>query len=131
MSHDSQNILVSTAWVADRLAEPTLCVLDASWYLPAQARNPKAEYEASPRSRGPLFRYRHDLLIPRATFPTCYRAPRPSLPRRDISALATTIMIVVYDGSGLMSAARVWWMFRAFGHRAVAVMDGGFPQVAR
>jgi thiosulfate/3-mercaptopyruvate sulfurtransferase len=36
--------------------------------------------------------------------------------------------IVVYDQHGLMSAARVWWMFRVFGHRDVAVLDGGLPK---
>jgi len=36
--------------------------------------------------------------------------------------------IVVYDGSGLSSAARVWWMFKAFGHDDVAVLDGGLPR---
>jgi thiosulfate/3-mercaptopyruvate sulfurtransferase len=35
-------------------------------------------------------------------------------------------ILVVYDGSGTnLSAARVWWMFRVFGHRRVAVLDGG------
>jgi thiosulfate/3-mercaptopyruvate sulfurtransferase len=34
--------------------------------------------------------------------------------------------VVVYDGSGTnMSAPRAWWMFRAFGHERVAVLDGG------
>ena len=35
---------------------------------------------------------------------------------------------MVYDGSGLYSAARVWWTFRAFGHENVAVLDGGLPK---
>jgi thiosulfate/3-mercaptopyruvate sulfurtransferase len=33
--------------------------------------------------------------------------------------------VVVYDARGVVSAARVWWTFRAFGHDRVAVLDGG------
>jgi len=36
--------------------------------------------------------------------------------------------IVVYDGDGLISAARVWWMFHLFGHDDVAILDGGLPK---
>jgi thiosulfate/3-mercaptopyruvate sulfurtransferase len=36
--------------------------------------------------------------------------------------------VVVYDTVGLFSAARVWWMFRVFGHHDVAVLDGGLPK---
>jgi thiosulfate/3-mercaptopyruvate sulfurtransferase len=36
--------------------------------------------------------------------------------------------IVVYDAQGMMSAARVWWMFRIFGAREVAILDGGLPK---
>jgi thiosulfate/3-mercaptopyruvate sulfurtransferase len=36
--------------------------------------------------------------------------------------------IVVYDGAGLFSAARVWWMFRTFGKTDVVILDGGFPK---
>jgi thiosulfate/3-mercaptopyruvate sulfurtransferase len=40
--------------------------------------------------------------------------------------------IVVYDGSGVnLSAPRVWWTFRTFGHRRVAVLDGGMPKWRR
>src|SRR4029453_7697175 len=33
--------------------------------------------------------------------------------------------VIVYDVRGTVSAARVWWTFRAFGHQRVAVLDGG------
>jgi thiosulfate/3-mercaptopyruvate sulfurtransferase len=36
--------------------------------------------------------------------------------------------IVVYDGSGLFSAPRVWWMFRLFGASNVYLLDGGLPK---
>jgi thiosulfate/3-mercaptopyruvate sulfurtransferase len=36
--------------------------------------------------------------------------------------------VVVYDVRGVVSAARVWWSFRAFGHDAVAVLDGGLKK---
>ena len=36
--------------------------------------------------------------------------------------------VIVYDAAGLFSAARVWWMFRVFGHDDVAVLDGGLPK---
>jgi thiosulfate/3-mercaptopyruvate sulfurtransferase len=36
--------------------------------------------------------------------------------------------IVVYDTSGIFSAARVWWTFRAMGHRDVAVLNGGLKK---
>ena len=37
--------------------------------------------------------------------------------------------IVVYDANGGgMAACRVWWMFRAFCHDKVAVLDGGLTK---
>jgi thiosulfate/3-mercaptopyruvate sulfurtransferase len=40
-------------------------------------------------------------------------------------------LIVVYDGAGMYSAPRAWWMLRAMGHEDVAVLDGGFPKWKR
>eukprot|EP01018_Ginkgo_biloba_P030619 Gb_17425 [translate_table: standard] len=36
--------------------------------------------------------------------------------------------VIIYDGKGIFSAARAWWMFRVFGHERVWVLDGGLPQ---
>lgn len=35
-------------------------------------------------------------------------------------------IIVVYDDKGIYSSARVWWLFKAFGYKNVAVLNGGF-----
>jgi thiosulfate/3-mercaptopyruvate sulfurtransferase len=40
-------------------------------------------------------------------------------------------LIVVYDGAGIFSAARAWWMLLAMGHREVSVLNGGFPKWRR
>ena len=36
--------------------------------------------------------------------------------------------VIVYDGSGMFSAARVWWLFKMMGHKNIAVLDGGLPK---
>jgi thiosulfate/3-mercaptopyruvate sulfurtransferase len=36
--------------------------------------------------------------------------------------------VIVYDGAGLVSAARVWWLFKLMGQPNVAVLDGGLPK---
>jgi thiosulfate/3-mercaptopyruvate sulfurtransferase len=41
--------------------------------------------------------------------------------------IKNTDFIVIYDTQGLFTAARVWWLFRLFGHERVAIMEGGLP----
>jgi len=41
--------------------------------------------------------------------------------------IAPSTRVIVYDASanGIVSAARIWWMFRLFGHDRVSVLSGG------
>lgn len=42
--------------------------------------------------------------------------------------IENTDELVIYDDTGIaFAAARVWWMFRAFGHDRVRVLNGGLP----
>ena len=124
--HEALPPLVSAEWLAARLGRPGLRVLDASWYLPAAARDPAAEF-AEAHIPGALF-FDLDASSDRGS-----RLPH-MLPEETVFArrmsdlgLADADDLVVYDGSGTnVSAARAWWTFRVFGHPRVAVLDGGF-----
>ena len=39
--------VVSADWLQERLGKPGLSIVDGSWYLPAQKRDPLAEYDAA------------------------------------------------------------------------------------
>ncbi len=117
---------VSTGWLAERLGSLGLAVLDGSWYLPTAARNPEKEFRAGHIPGARFFDL--DQTSDPAT-PLPHMLPSAAQFTRQMRALGIRRdqAIVVYDGSGAnLSAARVWWMFRAFGHSAVAVLDGGF-----
>ncbi len=118
--------LVSTEWLGSRLGASDIRIVDGSWYLPSDNRDAAHEYEAA-HIPGAVF-FDLDASSDRST-PLPHMLP----PAVDFAARMSALGlddasdIVVYDGSGTnLSAARVWWMFRVFGHRSVAVLDGGF-----
>ena len=120
--------LVSADWLADRLRDPSLRVVDASWYLPTTGRDARAEYLAG-HLPGAVF-FDIDAISDRGS-PLPHMLPPPGQFAEHVAALGIGDGddVVVYDGSGAnLSAARVWWMFRAFGHERVAVLDGGLPK---
>jgi thiosulfate/3-mercaptopyruvate sulfurtransferase len=122
------NTLISTDWLADHLND--VRVLDASWYMPADRRDAKAEFEAG-HIPGAVF-YDLDALSDHAT-DLPHMLPPPGIFARDMGALGVgdDDMVVIYDGAGLFSAARVWWMLRAMGHDNAVVLDGGLPKWKR
>ena len=118
--------LVSTNWLAARLGRPGLRVVDGSVYLPTSGRNPAAEY-ADAHIPGAVF-FDVDATSD-ASSPLPHMLPPAEAFARRMAALGLDDAddIVVYDGSGVnLSAPRVWWTFRTFGHPRVAVLDGGF-----
>ena len=120
--------VVSTGWLAERIGRPDLVVVDASWYLPAMARDHRAEYQST-HLPGAVFWDLDQLSDPDSSLP--HMLPPPELAARQIGALGIgdDDTVVVYDGSGTnLSAPRVWWQLRVLGHDAVAVLDGGLPK---
>jgi thiosulfate/3-mercaptopyruvate sulfurtransferase len=121
----SSQWLKTTEWLAGELGKPNV-VVDASYYLPTQKRDPKAEYLSS-HIPGAVF---FDLnAIADASTDLPHMLPGPDQFGAAVGALgiAETDTIVVYDATGLYSAPRVWWSFRIFGAKNAFVLDGGFP----
>jgi thiosulfate/3-mercaptopyruvate sulfurtransferase len=116
--------VVTTEWLSKHLTDPDLRVVDGTWHMPQAKRDPRAEFEAA-HIPGAVF-FDIDAIADRTT-----SLPH-MLPSAEAFAAAVGALgigsgdrVVVYDVRGVVSAARVWWTFRAFGHDAVAVLDGG------
>ena len=119
------NALVSTGWLAERLGDPRVRPVDASWYLPAAGRNARAEY-ATAHVPGAVY-FDLDAVSDRtSSLPHMLPGAAEFAAAMGALGLSDDDLLVVYDGSGTnLSAARAWWMFRAFGHEQVALLDGG------
>lgn len=130
MSYANPDALVSTEWLADHLGAPDVRVVDGSWYLPAQKRDPKAEFAAG-HIPGAVYFDIDDISDTASPLPHMLPSAEKFAARVRKLGLGDGCRIVVYDGVGLFSAPRVWWMFRVFGHDDVAVLDGGMPKWQR
>ncbi len=118
--------LVSPAWLAQHLGAPGLKVVDASWYMPADQRNPAAEFEEA-HIEGAVFFDIDGIKDPDNPLP--HMLPNALLFAQAMGklGLSNRDAIIVHDGTGVFSAPRAWWSFRVFGHDNVAVLDGGLP----
>lgn len=124
---DDPKTLVSTDWLAAHLKDPDLRVLDGSWYLPQEGRDATAEYEAA-HIPGARFFDIDEISDQRSELPHMVPPVEKFMSRMRAMGVGDGHQVVVYDGSGIRSAARVWWLFRLMGQNNVAVLDGGFPK---
>lgn len=127
MSEDRADALVSTAWLADRLGDADIRIVDSSWYLPQQKRNARWEYERA-RIPGARFFDIDEIADTGSGLPHTLPGPELFGERATALGIGNHHRIVAYDGLGIFSAARAWWMFRTFGHDEVAVLDGGIAK---
>jgi thiosulfate/3-mercaptopyruvate sulfurtransferase len=119
--------LVSTEWLHERLGAPDVKILDATWYLPGDERDPRAEYGMA-HIPGAQFFDIDEICDLDSPLPHMLPSPVKFASRVKKMGLGDGSRIVVYDASGIFSAPRVWWMFRAMGHEDVVVLDGGLPK---
>ena len=119
--------LVSTNWLADRLTDDDLVVIDATWFMPGTPRDARAEYVAG-HIPGAVFFGIDEISDHANPLPHMLAEPKDfavAARRLGVSGGST---VVVYDAHGLFSAPRVWWNFRAMGHGRAFVLDGGLPR---
>jgi len=119
--------LVSTEWLAAHLRDAEVRVLDGSWHMPQARRDPRAEFHAAHIPGAAFFDI--DAIADHSTsLPHMLPSAEAFAQAVGNLGVGTGDFVVVYDTRGVVSAARVWWTFRAFGHDAIAVLDGGLPK---
>ena len=127
MMKEDARILVSTKWLAKRLENAEVRVLDASWYLPGMDRNPIIEYEKRHIPNARFFDI-DDISDNRSDLPHMVPPIEKFMSKVRKLGVGDGHQVIVYDGSGMFSAARVWWLFKMMGHKNIAVLDGGLPK---
>jgi len=118
--------LVSAQWLLQHHDDSDVRVIDGSWYLPQQGRDAIAEYTAG-HIPGAVYFDLDGHSDKRSDLP--HMIPSAEVFAAAVSGLgiSNSDHIIVYDGLGFMSAPRIWWMFKAFGHENVSVLNGGMP----
>ncbi|MFJ9516909.1 sulfurtransferase [Kitasatospora sp. NPDC101801] len=111
--------LVDVHWLAERLDHPDLVVLDAG----------VGAHRGEPLPIAGARVLDLDGALSDHTDPRPHTMPDAAHFTAEVRALGvdTRSTVVVYDGAGVYSSARAWWMFRAMGFDRVAVLDGGLP----
>jgi thiosulfate/3-mercaptopyruvate sulfurtransferase len=118
--------LKSTEWLAGEIGKPDVAIIDGSYYLPTQNRDARAEYVAA-HIPGAVFFDINAVADHSTELPHMLPGPDQFGAAAGDLGISEKDTIVVYDGSGLYSAPRVWWTFRIFGARNVYILDGGLP----
>jgi thiosulfate/3-mercaptopyruvate sulfurtransferase len=127
MPYARPEALASTEWLAAHLDDPHVRILDGSFKLPGITPTAREDYQRG-HIAGAVFFDIDDIAAPGTSLP--HMIPSAALFAQKIGALGVGDgdKVVVYDSTGLSSAGRAWWMLRIFGHRDVAVLDGGLPK---
>ena len=124
MASFENDALVSTDWLAAHLDAPDVRVVDASYYLPHEGLDARQEF-ALHHVPGAVFFDIDEIADSGTDLPHMVPPPEKFSSRVRKLGLGDGVRIVVYDQRGMWSAPRVWWTFRYFGHRDIAVLDGG------
>ncbi len=119
--------LVTTDWLAENLTSPDMRIVDGTWYLPQMKRDPRKEYEDQ-HIPGAVFLDLDQISDQGSPFPHMLPSPGHFAAYVEQLGVGNNHHVIVYDGAGLFSAARFWWMFKAMGHENISVLDGGLPK---
>jgi thiosulfate/3-mercaptopyruvate sulfurtransferase len=123
----SDNLFVSTEWLAAHLGEPELVIMDGTFLLPSECRNAHEEYRAGHIPSAVFFDI--DEIADHSTdLPHMLPTPEAFAKAAGALGISDASRIVVYDTSNFQGGARVWWTLRLFGAKDVKLLAGGLAR---
>jgi len=118
--------LVDTKWLKEHLEDNSVKVLDATWYLPSLKRDGEAEFLEA-HIPGSVHFNIDKIADTNSALPHMLPSEMQFSSQVEKLGISNFHNIIVYDkNGGFSAAARVWWMFRVFGHKNVSILNGGF-----
>ena len=119
--------LIATKWLAANLNDPNIKIVDATWHLPNSDRKAAEEFKTA-HIPGAIFFDIDEIADLDTPLPHMMPNDEKMANRVRSMGISCTDHIIVYDNSDFCSAARVWFMFKNFGHENVSILDGGFQK---
>jgi thiosulfate/3-mercaptopyruvate sulfurtransferase len=130
MPYTHPDALVSTDWLAEHLTADVR-VVDATWHMPSTGRRGRDDYDQG-HIPGAVFFDLSEICDSSSPLPHMLPDAAKFASKVRRLGLGNGNRVIVYDrAAGSSAAARVWWMFRYFGHNDVAILDGGFDKWRR
>lgn len=127
MAFENPDALVTTDWLAGRLNDPGIRIVDGSSFLPNVPRNAHEEYRTK-HIPGAVLVDIEEVCDTSSSLPHMLPAADAFGAMMGARGIGSEHKVVVYDSQGVRTSPRIWWMFRVFGHDNVAVLDGGLPK---
>ena len=121
---DSIPTLVETEWLAENLDNSDIRIVDATWYLPTVERDGIENYDAG-HIPGAVFWDIDAIADPQSSLPHMMPDETTFQGYMKMLGIGSDHHVIVYDNMKLMTAPRVWWTLRVFGHERVSLLNGG------
>ena len=115
--------LTTPAWLAENINNPSVRSVDATFTLPGETPTGWERYAHAHIPGARSFDIKK-IADPDSPYPNMLPTPEDFAAAVGALGISNLHTVVVYDAT-LLGAARVWWMFRVFGHDQVKVLDGG------
>lgn len=122
----TESALVSCEWLRQNLELTNQVILDATFFLPRQQRNAMEEYHQ--HIPGALFFDIDEIADLTASLPHTLPDAKQFADAVGEMGIDNNTHVVIYDNNHFFAAARVWWMFRVFGHDKVRILNGGLTR---
>ena len=123
---DKMKELVETNWLKENLNNPEVKIIDGSWHMPGSGLNATEIFKKQhiPNS---IFIDLEEISDQNSDLP--HMMPTENNFSKKISSygIKNDDQLIIYDAHGIFSAARIWFVFKAFGHKKVSILNGGFP----
>ena len=126
MNDAAQSPLVDVDWLAAHATDPNVRIVDVRWYL-GRRRGGAEAYENGHIPEAVFVDLDRDLSSPPGSGPGRHPLPSAKAFARTLAGIGVTAtsIVVAYDDAGGAVAARLWWLFRYFGHGGGRVLSGG------